>query len=104
MKLINFKKEGKNTLGVLTDRGVADCSRLEGSGIPVTMQQALAMGREETIRVLAGPVEKCAEFLDPEEIEYAPAVDDPEKILCIGKNYLEHARETVDLFVASPSP
>ena len=104
MKLINFKKDWKNTLGVMTARGVADCSLLEGSGIPVTMRQALAMGREETIRVLAGPVEKCAEFLDPEEIEYAPAVDDPEKILCIGKNYLEHARETVDLFVASPSP
>ena len=65
MKLINFKKDGKNTLGVLTDRGVADCSLLEGSGIPATMRQALALGLEETIRVLSGPVGNCTVFLDP---------------------------------------
>ena len=104
MKLINFKKDGVNTLGVLTQRGVMDCSLLAGDCVPSTMRQALELGREETVRALAGAAESCGRFLDPEEIEYAPAVDDPEKILCIGKNYLEHAMETADLFIASSSP
>lgn len=103
MRLINFIKNGKNTLGVLTDKGVADCSVL-GEGIPVTMRQALELGREETLRVLVGPLTRCESFLDPEMIEYAPAVDDPEKILCIGKNYREHAREMPDLFVDAAAP
>ena len=104
MKLINFVKDGKNTLGVLTAKGVADCSALEGEEIPVTMRQALDLGREETVRRLAGPVERCGAFLDPERIEYAPAVDDPEKILCIGKNYKEHGMEMADFFVPSETP
>ena len=104
MKLINFVKDGKNTLGVLTDKGLADCSALEGESLPLTMRQALVLGREETLHRLAGPVAHCGQFLDPERIEYAPAVDDPEKILCIGRNYKEHAMEMTDLFIDSPAP
>lgn len=103
MKLINFVKNGKNTLGVLTENGVADCS-VPGEGVPFTMRMALELGREETLRRLAGAEERCGELLDPEEIEYAPAVDDPEKILCIGKNYRDHAMEMPDLFIESPAP
>ena len=104
MKLVNFIKNGKPTLGVLTDRGIADCSALTGEGVPVTMRQALELGLAESIRALAGPVARCGRFLDPETVEYAPAVDDPEKILCIGKNYLEHAREATELFIPTDSP
>lgn len=103
MRLISFIKSGRYTLGVLTDKGVADCSAL-GEGIPATMRQALELGREETVRLLAGSLARCESFLDPESIEYAPVVDDPEKILCIGKNYREHAREMPELFTDATAP
>ena len=34
MKLVNFVKNGKNTLGILTDRGVADVSEISGANAP----------------------------------------------------------------------
>ena len=33
MKLVNFVKNGKNTLGILTDRGVADVSEIPGANV-----------------------------------------------------------------------
>ena len=52
MKLINMKKAGKNVLGILTDRGVADASACAAPGAPVTMEEALAMGREKAVAAL----------------------------------------------------
>jgi 2-keto-4-pentenoate hydratase/2-oxohepta-3-ene-1,7-dioic acid hydratase in catechol pathway len=33
-------------------------------------------------------------FLEESSVEYAPAVTNPEKIICVGLNYAKHARET----------
>jgi 2-keto-4-pentenoate hydratase/2-oxohepta-3-ene-1,7-dioic acid hydratase in catechol pathway len=33
-------------------------------------------------------------FLDENKIEYAPAITNPEKIVCVGLNYAKHAKET----------
>ena len=98
MKLVNFVKNGKNTLGILTDRGVADVSEISGANAPSTMREALAMGREESVRALSAAAVRAVRFLGAEEIEYAPVVDDPEKILCVGKNYVAHAAEVPELF------
>ncbi len=102
MKLVNFIKDGKNTLGVVTPEGVADVSAFAEGGTPLTMRQALEMGREAAVAALEGVVRKADRFLSPEEIAYAPAVDDPEKILCVGKNYQAHADEVPELFKAPP--
>ena len=98
MRLVNFQKEGRNTLGIWTDKGVIDVSLFAREGEPVTMRQALELGREGALAALTPVVERADRFLDPEGIVYAPAVDDPEKILGIGKNYLDHANEMPDLF------
>ena len=101
MKLINFNKTGRNTLGILTDRGVIDVSEYAVPGVPATMMEALAMGRENAIHALQEVVRRADRFLDPDAIEYAPAVDAPEKILCVGKNYAAHAAEVPELFKAA---
>ena len=102
MKLINMKKAGKNVLGILTDRGVADASACAAPGEPVTMEEALAMGREKAVAALEKTLRRAAEFLPEAEIEYAPASAQPEKILCVGKNYAAHAAEVPELFKAPP--
>ena len=98
MKLINFKKAGQNTLGVWTSRGVIDVAAFSARGVPNTMMEVLALGREGAIRALSPLIERADSFLDPDAIEYAPAVDAPEKILCVGKNYAAHAAEVPELF------
>ena len=102
MKLVNFKKAGANALGVVTERGIVDVSAFAGPGTPVTMTEALAMGRERAIAALSEVVRRADAFLPPEQIEYAPASDAPEKILCVGKNYAAHAAEVPELFKAPP--
>ena len=102
MKLVNYVKNGRNALGVLTEKGVIDAERFAEAGAPVTMRQALELGREGAAAALANLVEKADAYLSPDEIEYAPAVDDPEKILCVGKNYAAHAAEVPELFKAPP--
>ena len=102
MKLVNFKKAGANALGVVTERGIVDASAFAGPGTPVTMTEALAMGREAAVAALSEVVRRADAFLPPEQIEYAPASDAPEKILCVGKNYAAHAAEVPELFKAPP--
>ena len=102
MKLLNMKKEGGNALGILTDRGVIDVTAFAGPGVPLTMGEALAMGREKTLAALKELVCRADVFLPEAAIEYAPASDVPEKILCVGKNYTAHAAEVPELFKAPP--
>ncbi len=98
MKLINFKKDGRNVLGILTDRGVIDVSAFAGPGVPTTMTDALALGREGALAALTEVLRRADRFLPEAAIEYAPAVDSPEKILCVGKNYAAHAAEVPEIF------
>ena len=102
MKLLNMKKEGGNALGILTDRGVIDVTAFAGPGVPLTMGEALAMGREKTLAALKELVCRADVFLPEDAIEYSPASDAPEKILCVGKNYAAHAAEVPELFKAPP--
>ncbi len=98
MKLVNFQKEGRNALGILTDKGVIDVSAFAREGEPATMREALELGLTGTLAALEPVAARADRFLDPEGIVLAPPVDDPEKILGIGKNYLDHAKEMPDLF------
>lgn len=102
MKLVNFKKAGANALGVVTERGIVDVSAFAGPGTPVTMAEALAMGREAALAALEPVVQQAGAFLSPDQIAFAPASDAPEKILCVGKNYAAHAAEVPELFKAPP--
>ena len=102
MKLVNFKKAGANALGIVTERGIVDASAFAGPGMPVTMAEALAMGREAALAALEPVVQQAGAFLSPDQIAFAPASDAPEKILCVGKNYAAHAAEVPELFKAPP--
>lgn len=102
MKLVNFKKAGANALGIVTERGIVDASAFAGPGTPVTMAEALAMGREAALAALEPVVQQAGAFLSSDQIAFAPASDAPEKILCVGKNYAAHAAEVPELFKAPP--
>ncbi len=105
MKLINFTAEGKNRLGILTDRGVIDvAAQTEDPAVPGTVMQALRMGLDAALPLLQKVEREARTFLPEEEIVYAPAVDDPEKIFCIGVNYRAHIEETRGSFTPAAAP
>ena len=95
MKLVNVKKNGNCALGVRTPSGIRDVSALSLPEVPKTMRQALELGLDETLRRLS-PVFEQAPLLKEEDAVFAPVVTDPEKILCVGKNYRAHVAEMTE--------
>ncbi|MCR5576448.1 MAG: fumarylacetoacetate hydrolase family protein [Oscillospiraceae bacterium] len=105
MKLINMYSPAGNRLGILTERGVIDvASQARDDAAPVTVMQALHMGLDRALPLLRKIEASAAAFLPEAEIVYAPAVDDPEKIFCIGVNYRSHIEETVGSFTPAEAP
>ena len=105
MKLINMKTAEGNRLGILTERGVIDvAARAADPAAPRTVMQALRMGLDAALPLLQTVEAAAEDFLPEEEIVYAPAVDEPEKIFCIGVNYRSHIEETRGSFTPAEAP
>jgi len=90
MKLLTFlTAEGRTALGALAAGGVIDLTRR--MGVP-SLRALLAAGRLDEARHIAGGA--TAADLPLEGIAFAPVVPDPDKIICVGLNYRQHAAET----------
>lgn len=102
LKLLQFLKENELRLGVKIAQGIVDvkeaAARLEKS-VPVTLQEVILEGDEGVAKVnslvnLALDNSRNELFVSEETIYYAPAVTNPEKIVCVGLNYIDHAKES----------
>ncbi|MDO4973451.1 MAG: fumarylacetoacetate hydrolase family protein [Eubacteriales bacterium] len=87
MKLCNILVDGACHLAVETARGVVD---MTAAGCPLTMDEVIAgadraalaaLAADESLPVVAEPV-------------WANVVDTVGKLVCVGLNYVEHARKT----------
>lgn len=92
LRLTQFWKDGAPALGVWTERGVMDATAAAG-----TMLEAIRGGEAalDRLTALEGPV--------LEEVRFAPVVTGGDKILCIGRNYREHAEECGRDLPAAPA-
>lgn len=97
MKLMNFYESGDVHVGVVTEEGVADLTvaanshdgeDLRGLG---KMESLIAAGEEGKKK--AAELVQMAPQKKLNELIFAPVVAAPEKIFCIGLNYLSHATE-----------
>lgn len=102
MRLLQFYRNREAHLGVITDNGILDVAAatekfLESA--PVTMEELIDLG-DTGIGKLADLVSRTSRgdhsdcFLQEDRIVYAPVVTNPEKILCVGLNYIDHAKES----------
>ena len=85
MRLIRFGEKGGEKPGLLVDGNIVDLTR-HFPDIPDIGRRFF----EE------GWLQRCAEVDDrgePMDVRLGPPVADPSKIVCLGKNYAEHARE-----------
>lgn len=111
MKLVNFVENNKCLLGYKIEEGIFNLSRAanqKGLALPETIDQLILSGddgRNQVLSVLnAIKEENDPSFyvMNENEIEYAPIVLNPEKILCVGLNYLPHIKEADMDFPESP--
>lgn len=104
MRLLTYRFRGWERAGVLHDRWVVDLER--AAGLPASLRQVLAAGADalshadRALRQLAASLDQDADRLRAEgvvfelpEVRLAPVVPDPDKIICIGRNYRAHAEE-----------
>jgi 2-keto-4-pentenoate hydratase/2-oxohepta-3-ene-1,7-dioic acid hydratase in catechol pathway len=91
MRFVSFISDtGFRTAGVRDDMYV-DLNATD-PGVPTSMKRLLAQGERGLDR--ARRATEQGQALDPESVTLAAPVPDPEKIICIGLNYADHAAES----------
>ena len=99
-RLANIRTKDGITLGVETNHGILDISATAlrlGLPAPKNVDDLLQQGLGRYIRpVMNGALRQrhSAVLVDPSDLHFAPLVTRPEKIICIGFNYRQHAKET----------
>ena len=91
MKFASFRQQGVSRLGVLTNDGVIDLNAAQPQ-VPTDLGAALWQGVDLHAAALAA-VASTAPRLALASIEYAAPVVRPGKIICLGLNYFDHAKE-----------
>ena len=96
MKLINYISNGGTRLGIWTERGVIDIEQAASGfsmDVPADMMGVIAQGPValEKLKTLEG---EAAPSISEDGLAFAPCVQNPEKIICVGLNYKDHIKET----------
>lgn len=103
MRLVTYKADEKWRAGILLEdkvldaRAAAKAANIEFTEVEVSNRALIQLGQdklsqlEEAARELAESNGPAA--LRVEAVLLGPPIPDPEKIICLGLNYLSHARE-----------
>jgi 2-keto-4-pentenoate hydratase/2-oxohepta-3-ene-1,7-dioic acid hydratase in catechol pathway len=92
MKLVNFLFKGEKNVGALVDDGVCSFKSISDK-YSISMLEFI-----EQIHELSPEVSKFIdsnpEVIPLSEIEFLPVIERPGKVLAVGLNYRDHAKET----------
>ena len=91
MKFLSFRKSGASRLGVLADDGVIDLAAAQPTISP-DFGVALASG-VDLIAAAKAAIASSAPRIPLASMAYTPVVPRPGKIICLGLNYYDHAKE-----------
>jgi len=90
MRIVTYATpQGARVAGVRAE-GIVDLNR-EDSRIPSCIKELLGQGKEGLHRA-----EKAAQRGKPiplDQVELLPPIPSPEKVICVGLNYVDHAKE-----------
>jgi 2-keto-4-pentenoate hydratase/2-oxohepta-3-ene-1,7-dioic acid hydratase in catechol pathway len=101
VRLVSYRGEQGPVAGVLLGEQIVPLSSLErppAAGVRGVLEE-LHGDQLEALEALAGAI---GERLAVAEVELCAPVPDPEKIICIGLNYRDHAEETGQEIPAAP--
>ena len=95
MRLLSYEREEGDTWGVLTGAGVVGREHL-GEALPPTLAGLVAAC--EQLPTLAGTLHTRAEVaagraVPLERLRLLPCIPQPGKVICLGVNYVDHAKE-----------
>ena len=90
MKLVSFSRLGKARFGAVVKDGVIDLTGKLDPDVN-TIKELISLHMEDQAEEFIAGKNKDLSFSD---IIFLPVIPDPEKIMCVGLNYLEHKKET----------
>jgi 2-keto-4-pentenoate hydratase/2-oxohepta-3-ene-1,7-dioic acid hydratase in catechol pathway len=100
LTLLNIRSGAGHRLGVKTEKGILDvveAAKILHLAAPSTIDDLLQNEDGPRLNALVDAAAKSPRarkaFLKEETIEYGPVVTRPEKIVCVGLNYRQHAIE-----------
>lgn len=100
MKLLNYKKNHETYVGVKTKEGIVNLSNASKQfqiNVPGDMLDIIKLSDRTNLKRLIDKIESGKHhpslYENEEEIEFLPVVLNPEKIVCVGLNYLSHVEE-----------
>ena len=86
MKLVSYRKQGALHVGVVDGKGVVELPGVSDLG-------AALMQGVDVMAAAKAALSSSAARTPLEGIEYAPPVTRPNKVVCLGLNYYDHAKE-----------
>lgn len=99
MRLISYDAGGGPAAGILLGEHVVPTAAL---GAPATVRGLLAALDPDALIALAARAESERERIALADVALCAPVPDPEKIICLGLNYRDHARESGQEIPTSP--
>src|ERR1700691_1281431 len=109
MTLLSIRSEHGDTLGVKTDRGILDVRRASLAlhlPVPLTLDDLLQEGGASELAHLVATARTSRHtdslYVDEAQITHGRLFAEPGKIVCIGLNYREHAKEAGEKVPAVP--
>jgi 2-keto-4-pentenoate hydratase/2-oxohepta-3-ene-1,7-dioic acid hydratase in catechol pathway len=101
VRLVSYEAEGSARAGVVRDEGVVDAWAALGEPGRHSLRELIAEGRLGELGEALGSAVAPAHPLA--DVALLPPIPDPEKIVCIGLNYRDHAAEASAEAPASPT-
>jgi 2-keto-4-pentenoate hydratase/2-oxohepta-3-ene-1,7-dioic acid hydratase in catechol pathway len=99
MRLVTYQSPTGPRVAGIRDGSFIDLNRAD-MGVPHCIKSLLAQGPAGLRR--AANAMTIGQPIPSAEVKLLPIVPNPEKIICVGKNYAEHARETGSLPPSEP--
>ena len=91
MRLISYEGNNGPRVAVKVGEAYVDVQQAD-SRLPANMKQLLALGKEALASLERAA--QSAEAIALENIRFSAPVPDPQKVICIGLNYSDHAKES----------
>lgn len=97
MRLVSFGEKGQERAGVIVDDMVVETGAVDGA-TPDTVRGLLELGQLERLSGAVAAAARGFEVNHPgvwklNDVRLGPPVTNPSKIICLGLNYADHARE-----------
>jgi 2-keto-4-pentenoate hydratase/2-oxohepta-3-ene-1,7-dioic acid hydratase in catechol pathway len=91
MRLVSYESDRGTRVAGVRDGGYVDLNAAD-AGVPSCIKQLLAQGPEGLARARAAL--EAGEPVAADAVRLLPPIPSPEKVVCVGVNYADHARES----------